>query len=371
MACVNGESHTITLADDGIVYSFGNNAEGQLGIGTLSTGCSLVPREILNIPKIQMIACGDMFTVLVDYEGFTWSFGQNNYGQLGLGSTEVRYATPQKIPDLPPIHSISCGKNHTLAITVNNNNLWSWGENVGQLCLENKLNQLSPQQTLFSNILQISAGGEFSFFQNDKGEIYGCGNNFFGQLGLGFNEEYTIKPCLLFNQPPNIVKIFAGNHHSLFLDIDGNIFSVGKNIEGNLGRANSKNQNVVHKIRNIPPIYTCSCVGDCSYLLDFDGNIWSFGSNGFYQLGHSKAYYLVPTKITSITNVKQISGGKFGKCFLAKDSQNKIFVMGYNRHGQLGVGHSASLRVPVDLESDNFKIWGDVNQFSRVKSARK
>ena len=63
----------------------------------------------------------------VDYEGFIWSFGENKYGQLGTGN-KTNFNVPQKIQDIPPVVSVSCGSYHTLIIT-NDSNLWSWGRN--------------------------------------------------------------------------------------------------------------------------------------------------------------------------------------------------------------------------------------------------
>ena len=96
-----------------------------------------------------MISCGFYFTVCVDCEGFIWSFGRNDWGQLGIGNN-TNSNFPQKIEDIPPVLSVSCGSCHTLIITIDSN-LWSCGNNgYGQLCLGNKENQIKPQQASFS-----------------------------------------------------------------------------------------------------------------------------------------------------------------------------------------------------------------------------
>ena len=168
------------MSDDGIVYSFGQNNYGQSGhfnnpssdekLGEGQENISL-PTPIQNLPKIKLVACGAHFTVCVDFEGFIWAFGENNVGQLGTGKT-TRFNVPQKILNIPPVLSVSCGAFHTLIIT-NDSNLWSCGDNsYGQLCLENRKDQSTFQQTSFSNTLQISCGGYFSLFQIETGEIY-------------------------------------------------------------------------------------------------------------------------------------------------------------------------------------------------------
>ena len=61
-ACACGLDHTVTLSDDGTVYSFGSNDYGALGSINASNNV-LVPTPIPNLPKINMISSGLRFTV--------------------------------------------------------------------------------------------------------------------------------------------------------------------------------------------------------------------------------------------------------------------------------------------------------------------
>ena len=325
-ACCCGPSHTITLSNDGTLHSFGRNSEGQLGLGH-NNDVSL-PTPIPNLPKITKLSCGFHFTVCVDCEGFMWSFGENNCGQLGTGNT-TNFNVPQKIRDIPPVLSVSCGAYHTLIITKDSN-LWSCGNNGnGQLCIENKAVQLKPQKTSFSNILKISTGLYHSLFQNDQGEIFSCGYNQHGQCGLGHFVSSQVTPSLILNTPSNIVQFVCGNYHNLFLDSDGNVYSVGNNVNGSLGLGHKINQNVLNKIPNIPPIQTISCMHSSCYLIDFEGNLWTFGRNAFGQLGHGdKTDTTIPKIINILKNIQQISYGPCGQHFFAKNSLNQIFATG-------------------------------------------
>ena len=368
MACVSGEYHTITLSDDGTLHSFGRNSEGALGLGH-NNHVSL-PTPIPNLPQINQISCGSRFTVCVDFEGFIWSFGQNNAGQLGTGN-KTSFNVPQKILGLPPVLSVSCGYDHTLII-INDDNLWSCGYNkLGQLCLGNKVDQLKPQKTSFSNISKISAGYFHSLFQNNNGEIFSCGYNQYGQCGLGHYNDPQIEPSLILNAPENIVQ-FVGYCQSLFLDSEGNVFSVGGNTYGSLGLGHNVNQNVLNKIPNIPPIKAISIVYPSCYLIDFEGNVWSFGYNGNGQLGHGDTTHInSPKMINTLKDIQQISHGCCGNHFFAKNSQNQIFVTGNNAQGQLGTGDTQSVSIPKEMNAQYFPIWGECQIICRAKSARK
>ena len=363
MACASGYEHTITLSDDGTAYSFGSNEEGALGLGH-NQNVSL-PTPIPNLPQINLISCGAFFTICVDYEGFIWSFGENNFGQLGTGNT-TKSNVPQKLPNIPPILSVACGSSHILIIT-NDSNLWSCGRNhYGQLCHKDKENRSIPQETSFSNISKISASLFHSLFQNNKGEIFSCGFNENGACGLGHFNSPQIIPSLIPNLPSNIVHFVCGALHNLFLDLEGNVFSVGQ-----LGLAHKRNQNELNKIPNIPPIKIISCVHSGSYLIDFEGNLWSFGDNIYGQLGlgHNRNKK-VPKVVTTLKDIQQISYGCCGEHFLAKNSQNQIFATGRNDHGQLGTGDTESVSILKEINPQYSTIWRD-EFFSRAKSARK
>ena len=379
MACATGRYHTITLSNDGTPHSFGRNNDGALGLG--HNNYVSLPTPIPNLPQINMISCGAYFTVCVDYEGFIWSFGENN-----------------------------CGSEHILIIT-NDSNLWSWGGNSnGQLCHGDKedhpiplrlIDRSKPQKTSFSNISKISAGWGFSLFQNNKEEIIACGFNQYGQCGLGHFNSPQITPILIPNAipnnfvqlvcgcynnllnfqfnlptfipnlPSNIIQFVCGYHHSLFLDSEGNVFSVGDNVHGQLGLGHNRNQNVLNKIPNIPPIKIISCVRSSSYLIDFEGNLWSFGFNNFGQLAHGDNTHInTPKIVNSLNNIQQISYGSCGEHFFAKSSQNQIFATGSNNYGQLGTGDTQSLSIPKELNSQYSTIWRD-EFYTRAKSARK
>ena len=227
-----------------------------------------------------------------------------------------------------------------------------------------------PQKTSFLNISKISAGYYHSLFQNETGELFACGYNFYGQCGLGLNDN-KLTPSRIPNAPPNIVEFVCGFGHSLFIDSEGNVYSVGNNEYGELGLGHNTSQNVLSKIVNIP-IQTISCVRSSSYLIDFEGNLWTFGYNYFRQLGHDDETNINTPKVSTLKDIQQISHGSCGNHFIAKNSQNRIFIKGRNDCGQLGTGDTRSLSIfkKLELNSQYSTIWRD-KFYTRTKSARK
>ena len=296
-----GAFHTITLSDDGVVHSFWRKFFFTIRF-RINGICSIMPTPIPNFPKIKQIACGSSFTLR---GRIPWSFGGNEYGQLGIGNI-IDYKVPRKVQNIPPVLSVFCGGYHTFIIT-NDSNLWSCGLNDYGQCINTDFGNVEYvktfQKTNFFNIVTVSLGGNYSMFQNEQGEMFACGRNDNGVLGLGnFCNQFT--PTLIPDLPANIIQIVSG--HNLFLDSEGNVFSVGCNLNGQLGVGNCTNQNVLNQISNIPPIQTISCGNISSYLVDFEGNVWSFGGNDKGQLGHGDTTSRnVPTKIESLKDIRQ------------------------------------------------------------------
>ena len=206
------------------------------------------------------------------------------------------------------------------------------------------------------------------YFKTTK-EKYFRGNNKTGQCGLGHFNHPQITPSLIPNAPPNIVHFVGGDYQSLFLDSEGNVYSVGNNEHGELGLGHNRKKYEFNKIPNIPPIKIISCVSSSCYLIDFEGNLWAFGDNGEGQLGNNNWTNInIPKVIPTLKDIQKISYGCSGLHFLAKNSQNQIFATGSNYYGSLGTGDTLSVLTPKEINSQYSAIWRDLYH-SRAKSA--
>ncbi|GFQ04806.1 ultraviolet-b receptor uvr8 [Phtheirospermum japonicum] len=123
-AVAAGLWHTICICADGRVHAFGGNQFGQLGLGTNSDQCEIVPRlvdaSVLKNKKAKVASCGARHNAILTEDGEIFCWGWNKYGQLGLGDTVDRN-TPEQIPlkDHAP-KNIACGWWHTLLLCETN-----------------------------------------------------------------------------------------------------------------------------------------------------------------------------------------------------------------------------------------------------------
>jgi len=144
VAC--GSYHSAALAANGEVYCWGSNNCGQLGTG--STSNQSVPKKIaglLGSKRVLSISCGQSFTIARTDEGELYSWGYNGNGQLGIGNT-ANQQTPCKvnIGCSKIMTKVLCGMAHVLAIS-DLGDLYSWGANsYGQIGVGTTLNTSVP-----------------------------------------------------------------------------------------------------------------------------------------------------------------------------------------------------------------------------------
>ena len=132
-----GEIHSAALKEDGTVWTWGENSLGQLGNGTVGFPASSNKPVQVKDPADQTgyltgviaIACGDYNTMALKADGTVFSWGANNAGQLGNGTT-VNKTLPVQVSGLSDVIAIDCGNGHSLAVK-SDGTAWAWGGNWG------------------------------------------------------------------------------------------------------------------------------------------------------------------------------------------------------------------------------------------------
>lgn len=118
VAIAAGESHALALLEDGEVVGWGNDEEGELGpaAGQLCRGhrCDIEATPIRGLKQVVAVAAGGEYSLALS-GGRVYSFGGNELGELGDGSTARRRA-PAPIAGLSGVAAIAAGGNHALAL---------------------------------------------------------------------------------------------------------------------------------------------------------------------------------------------------------------------------------------------------------------
>ena len=132
VAVAPGTRHYAALKNDGTVWTWGRNAEGQLGDGSLSTTARSTPVMLSSLSGVTKISTHWSHTLALKGDGTVWTWGPNDTGQLGNGTTTAR-TTPGMISTLTGVKEIAAGTNYSLAITLDGR-VFAWGDNgYGQL----------------------------------------------------------------------------------------------------------------------------------------------------------------------------------------------------------------------------------------------
>jgi hypothetical protein len=177
--------------------------------------------------------------------------------------------TQQNITQHIIIIMISTGGYHNFILT-NNNELYACGNNEwGQLGLGDNMSQNTYTQigNYLGKITNISCGENSTFILNDKNELYVCGFNELGLLGLGNYDNANIFTKINHNFG-KIKNIFGDNYHYIILTMDNQIFVCGLNVYGQLGLGNNENNiNFIKLEHNFGIIKNIATSSACSYMI--------------------------------------------------------------------------------------------------------
>ncbi|XP_039402879.1 probable E3 ubiquitin-protein ligase HERC4 isoform X1 [Mauremys reevesii] len=287
-----GLRHTVFALDDGTVYTCGCNDLGQLG----HEKSRKRPEHVgaLDAQNIVSVSCGEAHTLALNDKGQVYAWGLATDGQLGLPGTEECIRIPRNIKSLSDIQimQVACGYCHSLALSKGSE-VYSWGQNkYGQLGIGYEFKkQTSPQ--LIKSLLgipfaQIAAGGAHSFVLTLSGAIFGWGRNKFGQLGLNDENDRYVPNLLKSLRSQKIIHICCGEDHTAALTKEGGVFTFGAGGYGQLGHNSTSHEINPRKVFELMgSIVTQIACGrqHTSAFVPSSGRIYSFGLGGNGQLG--------------------------------------------------------------------------------------
>jgi alpha-tubulin suppressor-like RCC1 family protein len=357
--------NTVAVTKDGRIWSWGANSDGILGDGTTVAKSSpvLLPK-VMGMKRIIKVETGENFTLALDESGCLWGWGSNNYNVLSSTAT-TRFLAPIKLGFKTPISDFSCGSTHVIA-TDREGKIWVWGyNNYGQLGLGHTNTVVAPTElsrpTGMSEVIAVEASTYSCYAVDSTGKVWSWGYNSNGRLGDGtITSRSTPVAVSLTTGMPTIRSISSTDGHVLALGNDGTLWSWGYNGFGQLGNGNSSSSYVPVFVSSGFSLGTKIAAGAYhSLLISQTGQVWSWGRNGNGQLGNgtiTNSYTpVLCSAVTDWNSLIFISAGKYHS--LALKSDGSLWSWGYNNYGQLGHGNTSSLMVPTKLL--NLKLCQD------------
>ena len=415
------QSSTVALKADGTVWTWGYNVAGQLGNN--STADSLIPVQVLGgatgnqyLTNVVQVAAGGTFdggnryyALALRENGTVWAWGDNSYGQLGIGvkgnptdSSKTSCLTPMQVVTgeqdssstyLEDIIQISAGPTFAMALDKKGN-VYTWGlNNVGQLGNNTNTNSNAPVRVsgglaytvYLGDVIQIAAGGDWVNGTNDfavvlrkDGSVMTWGQNSNGQLG---NKSYTssltpVRPVGIDGDTDkglqNVVQITAGGVSAGVVTTDRKAYTWGYNAQRQLGVDTSAST------VNVPTVVKTDESTELSDVVEIAAGmqqmsarviedasadpftkVYAWGNNSYGQLGLNKsdATYVYATRVVGGETKKDyledtVSLYAGGYHMGSVQSDYSVWDWGYNINGQLGDGTTDRRKAPVKVVSD-------------------
>jgi alpha-tubulin suppressor-like RCC1 family protein len=307
-------------AAPGNLFSFGSNDWGQLGDGS-QTNRSL-PVAVLGsggpLSSIVQVACGGYHAVALAADGSVWTWGQNGYGQLGLGGTGAPATQATQV------HGVGGGG-------------------------------------FLTDVVQVAAGWAFSVALRRDGTVVTWGIGSQGQLGDGGTANQSA-PVVVngiggTGTLGDVVAIACGEFHVIALRADGTVVSWGQDSYGVLGDGGSANRSFPVSVLGLGGPATAvaaSSVHSMALMNDHTVKTWGYGLHG--ELGNGSASNsMSPVQVLAVggsgmlSNVTAIFGG-LTHC-LALLGDGTMVAWGTNSAGQLGDNSSTDRSTPVPVQA--------------------
>ncbi|AEC01473.1 fimbrillin family protein [Parasphaerochaeta coccoides] len=305
-----GGSHTMILKKDGTLWATGDNQYGQLGDGTIITRTTPVQVKASTadndfMTDVAAVSAGDYHTMILKKDGTLWATGDNQYGQLGDGTSGAvnNKSTPVRVKDtsdgsgfMTDVAAVYAGTNHTM-ILKNNGTLWATGRNdFGQLgdgttgTVNNKNTPVRVKDTtdgsgFMTDVAAVSAGGTHTMILKKDGTLWATGSSIDGKLGVGdYNDRNT--PVQVSSMGSDVAAVSAGKYHTMIVKKNGTLWATGNNVYGQLGVGDNSNRNTPVPVSSMgSDVVAVSARERHTMILKNDGTLWGTGHNVFGQLG--------------------------------------------------------------------------------------
>ncbi|XAR51621.1 hypothetical protein NMG60_11006300 [Bertholletia excelsa] len=367
-----GDSRPTNLPTRSAIYIWGYNQSGQTGRKGKERNLRIpkqLPPELFGCPagvnsRWLDIACGLEHTAAVASDGSLFTWGANEFGQLGDG-TEKGRKQPKKVKQLQTefVISAACGAHCTAAIaeprendgTLSTRRLWVWGQNQGSNSPRLYWGAFSPN-TL---IRQVSCGSVHVVALSEDGLLQAWGYNEYGQLGRGVTCEglqgaRVISAYAKFlDEAPEFVKITqvsCGEYHTAAISENGEVYSWGLGSMGQLGHCSLQygdKELLPRRVVGLDGIFVkdIACGGIHTCAVTEKGALYAWGGgqagqlglgpqNGFFSCVANESEMMlrnIPVLVVP-TGVRLVACGHSHTLISTRDG--RIFGWGYNSYGQ-------------------------------------
>jgi alpha-tubulin suppressor-like RCC1 family protein len=361
-----GTGHTCGLAEGGLVYCWGRNRDGELGVGDQRT--RPLPALVEGLPPVREVAAGSRNTCALDLAGNPYCWGRQPTAEFHGTPPGRGDWLPYRVDGNDRLESISVGLMQACGQSVTGET-GCWGMYFG-----------GNWTILFSGpfpfvstptLTHVSTGDEHSCGIEPGGAVRCWGENELGQLGNGTTTTTIIWASSAAEPAPTSVlalglgdtkDVSAGGQHTCALDGQGYAYCWGDNRQGQLGSGYANECHVgdsfglfncrtqPKRVESGPTYAAITAGGEFTCGLTSSGAAYCWGAGGQGQLGNgSTASSATPTRVLGNIEFLTISAGWRHACGISKDQV--AYCWGSSGTGEVGTGarnmKAGPVRVPL------------------------
>lgn len=190
IAIAAGQDHSLAVTRKGAVWAWGRNDVGQLGDGTTARRARPTQTLLPHGVRAAAVSAGTSHSVAVTRNGRVISWGPARLVGSAKTVSRPRPAPPRYVglPDRRKVVAAAAGSRHTLALT-RSGRVYAWGDNeTGQLGIGSAHTRLTPQRIAVPGrpkVVSVDATSETSLLLTSSDDVWAWEANDFGQLGNG------------------------------------------------------------------------------------------------------------------------------------------------------------------------------------------
>ncbi|KAJ5069090.1 claret isoform a [Anaeramoeba ignava] len=295
------------------------------------------PSKIQIEENIQKVTFGDENEAILTKEGKVFAKGENINPKNSNEFINISSLIEDKNDRI--IQDIVSGAYQSIYLLTSNQNAYGFGDNLyGQFDFDSKtLKKTEKPILMMKNVSKIFSGNTSNhvFLLNSNQELFGCGYNYFGELGLGESrkEEEIQKLTKIQNIPKGkIIDIQSGFNHSIML-------IENENENENQNQNQNENENPKRKF------YSC---GDYQY-------------NGLGKNENTYEFTEIKSSLFENDYILDFSVG--GNHTLILTSNSKLIGFGWNFYGQLGTGDTKYQLIPIQIELPKLRFNENISNY--------
>ncbi|MCB9652922.1 MAG: hypothetical protein H6729_02170 [Deltaproteobacteria bacterium] len=350
-------THGCAVRASGELWCWGQNGSGQLGFELDSASPRADVHQgkaVENLPdqgqpanRVRAVTANADTTCSILHGGEVWCWGDNRGGQLGDGSSVVDRVTPGRVDDLSnQAASISSGWGHLCAVKMDGS-LWCWGDNqFGQLG-DGTTDQRSRPVKILEDVVNVGAGPRHTCAIKLDGTLWCWGDNAYSELGDG-TTIIRLNPIQVTALGDHAIDVVAGNRFTCARKDDLTAWCWGRNDHGQVGRGGpfTSTEPTPAQVALAHPVLQIAAGSDHACALDDQANLYCWGSNEAGQLGVGEAWYdppgsSSPQPVINPTESPALEIQSGGSSNFALREDGSISVWGMDFGAVLGMGYEA------------------------------